>query len=725
MVSEENPVKVVVDKPNNWSTGFISFCISLISLLPLLVRGPLDQEEYDLGIFSGRFAFKAFFDGSYGLWLPDLGFGTPMPVGQSFGSYLPFVMFDMLSMSQWFIVFWLLQLWLGIYCMLRLCRSLDIKRNVGLLAAVTFALSMPTVNYGFTDEWPTAFFTWTIYPVVILLLTNFLQAEDDKFAPKVGLLGFIMGVWLLKSHPGHLSILVIPMVIYVLVLMPWRNTRIWLGLSLACLISLLMSFDTYAFIAIESSRFPANLARATQSGYTPQTYLWTLLYPLTFPVEQTFVVSLKDFLRNRFSRGPFFGTPFMLIAVGAALWAILEQNRQRTAAGLAFLVSLTLSLADSSMVKVFSGMWLARDPLIIFGILSAAMALTAILNSRSVWCRRIGISLMVCQIMQLLLAFIPFIAYSGFHYDAPKTFTNRIHYLGEDASSNLKSWLTGNGSRIGQRFLLSTQVQSDMRRTWTSEGVYGYTALVRIGLPVVNGWFKNISMDTIYPSSYLMHGKISGNSAIFNNRSFLDVAGIKWILLDADELKDFPRYTDFEFPHIYKGKNGQSLALLENPRAWPLAVFIDHDIINLHKLPRAAGCSYEGISCANLDYLKAAKQPGNIDSHMSHERITLKFQPSSHTRQALLTVFAHDGWKAQTGGEKLPINKIDGAFMSVQVPAGASKIELSYQPTFRLTAMLISLISSTLAACYVLYCYSPQLLNQLKKSIKHAKWRKN
>ena len=676
--------------------------IALISLLPLLIRGPLDQEEYDLGIFSGRFAFESLWEGSFGLWLPELGFGTPMPIGQSFGSYFPFAFLSIFGISLWFCAFWLAQLWLGTYFMFRLCLRLGMEHRVVIVAAISFALSMPTMNYGMTDEWPSDFFTWTMYPVATFLLSDLLLSDgSDRLANKIPLLSFVVGFWLAKSHPGHISLLLIPLGIYLLVLMPWRNTQILFSLSITCLISILISLDTYAFLFTEASLFPPELVRSAQAGYAPITYLWTLLYPLTAPIDQIFIFDIRNYLGNRFSRGPFFGAPFMMLAIGSTLWVALDRKKIRAAIGLAFLASFLLSIATTQLSIIFSGGWLARDPLILFGILAAGMLATEMLKTTSPWKKCLVNFLLLAQIVHILLAFIPFVAHNGFHFESFKiseSYVNRTHYAGEDDPSELKSWLTDNGNRLGQRFLLSNQVQEEMRHDWIDEGIYGYTTLIRLGLPTVTGWFKNVSMDSIYPSPYLMHGKINGDSFVINNRSFLDVAGIRWILVGGNEVQTLSKDSELRTSSIFNASNGKSLALLENPDAWPLAVFIDPRLIAIDNFPRAPGCPLEGIACANLQHIKEARQAGDVKAHMTHERITLNFLPSSRPRQIFMTVFSHDGWTARVVGRELPINKVGGAFMSISVPAGIGEIELTYGSTWRLATMIISIASGAIMA---------------------------
>jgi hypothetical protein len=691
--------------------GLISFFISFFSLLPLLIRGPSDFEEHDLGIFSGRFAYKALFDGSLGLWLPDLGFGTPMPIGQSFGSYPPFILLNILGIYAFFCFFWLTQLWLGTYFMFRLCRQLEIGYSVAFVVAVSFALSKPVANYGMTDGWPTAFFTWTIYPVIIFLITDLL-VDKGSLQKKIPLLGLVLGLWLSKSHPGHSSLLLIPLFIYIIILIPWRNIRVLFALSVACFASFLVSLDTFIFIYKEASLFPPGMLRNTQSGYTLSTYLLTLLYPLISPHDYSFIGGIKTLLRpliypqdysfigginyylqNHFSRGPFFGTPFMLLAF-SSLWVELGRNRMRVATGIAFISAFTLSMADTTVSIVFSGLWLARDPLILFGMLTAAMLLSSILKSGTLFQKRVGGFLLASQLIHITLGHVPLIASIGFDYNASKASVTHTRYAGEGAPSKLKSWLTDNGGRKGQRIFLSKQIQDELSINWRDEGIYGNTDLTLLGLTVVTGWFKNISMDSIYPSRALMHGAISGDPWVMENKSFLDVAGIRWLLVGGSEAAFHQKNSKFKAPIFFEGKNGKSLALLENPNAWPMAVFIDSPKGSLNNFPRAVDCPHAGISCANLETIKNARKLDVVTIQIEYGQMILRFPPSESERQIFLSFFAHDGWIARTKGVELPIQKVGGAFMNIVVPAGIGEIELNYGSAWRLLILVISITSS-------------------------------
>ncbi len=595
--------------------------------------------------------------------------------------------------------------------MFRLCRQLEIGYSVAFVVAVSFALSKPVANYGMTDGWPTAFFTWTIYPVIIFLITDLL-VDKGSLQKKIPLLGLVLGLWLSKSHPGHSSLLLIPLFIYIIILIPWRNIRVLFALSVACFASFLVSLDTFIFIYKEASLFPPGMLRNTQSGYTLSTYLLTLLYPLISPHDYSFIGGIKTLLRpliypqdysfigginyylqNHFSRGPFFGTPFMLLAF-SSLWVELGRNRMRVATGIAFISAFTLSMADTTVSIVFSGLWLARDPLILFGMLTAAMLLSSILKSGTLFQKRVGGFLLASQLIHITLGHVPLIASIGFDYNASKASVTHTRYAGEGAPSKLKSWLTDNGGRKGQRIFLSKQIQDELSINWRDEGIYGNTDLTLLGLTVVTGWFKNISMDSIYPSRALMHGAISGDPWVMENKSFLDVAGIRWLLVGGSEAAFHQKNSKFKAPIFFEGKNGKSLALLENPNAWPMAVFIDSPKGSLNNFPRAVDCPHAGISCANLETIKNARKLDVVTIQIEYGQMILRFPPSESERQIFLSFFAHDGWIARTKGVELPIQKVGGAFMNIVVPAGIGEIELNYGSAWRLLILVISITSS-------------------------------
>ncbi len=217
---------------------------------------------------------------------------------------------------------------------------------------------------------------------------SFANRKERVSFFKMILFGFVPGLWLAKLHPGHLAIFLIPMAICSLVTMPWRNIRVWFSLLGSCIIALLMATDTHWVVYKDSLSFSKELDRGAQQGYKLFIHLWSLMNPLTVPTANRFVSDWHEWFRNRFSRGPFLGAPFTLTAFGSVLWTNFDRNRARAAVGLACIAALVLSLADSALSKTFSGMRIARDPFVLFGIMTAPMAFSAILKTRSLLSKR-------------------------------------------------------------------------------------------------------------------------------------------------------------------------------------------------------------------------------------------------------------------------------------------------------------------------------------------------
>ncbi len=74
--------------------------------------------------------------------------------------------------------------------------------------------------------------------------------------------------------------------------------------------------------------------------------------------------------------------------------------------------------------------------------------------------------------------------------------------------------------------------------------------------------------------------------------------------------------------------------------------------------------------------------------------------PSNQIRQIFISVFAHDGWKAWGHGKELPISKVDSAFMSILVPAGIDKIELTYGSDWKKIIIIISFLTLLLSILF-------------------------
>jgi hypothetical protein len=54
--------------------------------------------------------------------------------------------------------------------------------------------------------------------------------------------------------------------------------------------------------------------------------------------------------------------------------------------------------------------------------------------------------------------------------------------------------------------------------------------------------------------------------------------------------------------------------------------------------------------------------------------------PAGGQRLLASSIVWSKGWSARSGGRRLPILKVDGAFLGVRLPTGAARVELRFLP---------------------------------------------
>ena len=113
--------------------------------------------------------------------------------------------------------------------------------------------------------------------------------------------------------------------------------------------------------------------------------------------------------------------------------------------------------------------------------------------------------------------------------------------------------------------------------------------LVFLGLNPINGWFKNVSMDRLYPSISLMEGVIIGDLNVVHNRALLDVLGINLVMTAESE---GPSAGGTAVVHRMTTDDRGTLLTLANPGAWPKAVLIDPAALEV-TLPLNPGCVHQ------------------------------------------------------------------------------------------------------------------------------------
>jgi hypothetical protein len=385
------------------------------------------------------------------------------------------------------------------------------------------------------------------------------------------------------------------------------------------------------------------------------------------------------------TRIPYFGGPMFVLAVAAAGgFAVASPYRRYLRAG--FLAAFTLMLlpALERSGAVLSGVFLFRDPMVFCGIALGALAWQALADRSP----RTAMMIAGLQVAVLVATAWPFVsrALDGRALMAPVLHNQTI-------AAKLREWT----SRIPGRWYLAPELETAMleRRVfndglWLNMGLYS-------GLPVVNGTFKGVSVDEMYPSEYLAIGRIRGHAATVSSPHTLDVLGVSAVLATASE----PVATTLEEVARFPTRGAGELRLLRNPRAWPGAAFVNESVLRagFSALP---GCTIGGLLCLDLKPLTDAAHTTGVRVQRRHGEIDIQFATSGAGPRWLAVAEMHrPAWTARADDADLPVIGVAGGLIAVQVPAGVGAVSLRYRPTLRVALVWVA-GSVVLAAVLIL-----------------------
>ena len=119
--------------------------LGLAVLAPLLLCGPSDDEEVGLGVFSSQVFYRALFAGHWNFWSNDLGFGTPMPIGQRLDFHPAFALASLVSVWTALCALWIVQVAAMVVYLLRLEVASGIRPPLRTILLACYLFSMPTV----------------------------------------------------------------------------------------------------------------------------------------------------------------------------------------------------------------------------------------------------------------------------------------------------------------------------------------------------------------------------------------------------------------------------------------------------------------------------------------------------------------------------------------------------------------------------------------------------
>jgi hypothetical protein len=657
--------------------------MGVVVLAPLLVYGPIDQEELSLGIFASQVHYAALRAGHWLFWFDGAGFGTPLPLGHRLDAHPAFALFSGLSLRAALSAVWLSQIAIATIYFLRLLALSGARRPLRTVLLACYLASASTIAWFYLTDWVTFVVGWTLFPALLFYLRRTLLEPGGRVWDAAVALAWVFGFLVLNSHPGYIAPTALSLAAYTLAVAP-RSGRVYATLAMAFVLCVAMASERLYFFASEMTLFPPTALRESQAAYALGAYGRALIAPL-WGGDETL-------------RLPFLGAA-VVCGAAAALWMRTWRGEPHLrGCASAFVVALVLSLTPNTALSwtASSGSWLFRDSLLLFGLLLTAATLQRWLDSRSRQVQWLTCAMLAVQLVQQAMVIRP-----GFQrYDANKGALDFYRYQGE--AIGIGRALVDASATFGPRVYLSRAAQRTARGEWSRDGIYGTTDLSFIGLQPVNGWFKSTSMDRLYPSNALMHGFIGGEPDVLVNDTLLDALGVNLVVMEQGEAPTSPRLRLLSQHVIQSGANRRTFLIFGNPTAWPRASVVTSDVRSM-TLPVRPGCSHRLALCRDYQRLIAARVDGEVTLGGRAGTYRMSLTPSDRERVIFLSMLYRPEWRASSSSTPLRIDPIADAFVGITVPAGVGDLELAFVPTPRVVLAWISGVTCVALVCCLVF----------------------
>jgi hypothetical protein len=307
-----------------------------------------------------------------------------------------------------------------------------------------------------------------------------------------------------------------------------------------------------------------------------------------------------------------------------------------------------------------SGVYAFRDPIVLFGLVLGCLMLETIASRRP----RAALAIGAAQMMLLVAGAAPFV------YNASRSSYDRRAVGPMPVMQTFGDW----AEQLPGRWYVAPVLDARIRRgDFLDDGLSHDTWLYR-GLPVVNGRFKGLSADALYPSGSLPIGRIEGHQATVGHAPGLDVLGIGVVLATGDEpvaptLEEVARVA----------VTGAEVRVLRNPDAWPGAAFVDPAVL-ARPLPDLDNCGQRGLLCHDFSGVVGAAHDTRVTLTRRHGTLTAAFAPGDAPRHLLVSEMYRPGWQARAAGSSLPVVAAWAGLIAVDVPPGIREVTLRYRP---------------------------------------------
>ena len=637
-----------------------------VLVVAFLVGSTPDDEEFPWGILSSFLYMRALGDGTFGTWNSMLGFGMPQPMAPNFNMHPLAPLLLVVSPATWARLLLAAHSVLGAIGMWQLGGMLQLTAVVRAVCVFTFMLATPTQNYTLSDFWPSHYVMWTSAPWLLLLAWRMLQASGRQLRRSALLLGVAAGLALASTHPGHAPVYAVIAAALAAAHWPAVVAR-WPWLLLAAVIGAAIAAPAIAPLLIERRIFHPDLVVVKLPEPLPPSAAWDLFarpFTLSGPWQRELV--------DRGTRLVFFGGPFAVLS----LLGVAREWRRHTALALS-VASASVLVFTPALPLNFVSRFHFRDPLILCGILLAGVVADDLLRRRRG--RSMARVILAAQVAVVLVAAIPFL--------------DRVWDRGRRQARQFRG-ATGDtpaadallaATRQPGRLSYSPQIDLEVAQLEHLEDGLGRNALIYRGIPLVNGTFKGISNDVLWPDDRLFYGRIRMPRHVIESDAALDLLGIRYLLANPGEAVAAGLS---KRSSILKG-DGRPALLYENTDAPPGAFILGAESVG--HLPVHPDCAHNRLLCKDLASLAALRRLERLEITRSGSRIQIDVEAVDTARVVVVADMFRPGWAAtRDGGEALATFSLGPGLLAVEAPAGIRSIHLEYAAPILVGAAILA-----------------------------------
>lgn len=632
-----------------------------------LVGSTPDEEEFRWGILSSFLHLRALGQGSFGTWTSTLGFGIPQPMVPNFDMHPLVPLLAVVSPTTWARLILVAHTLLGAVGMWQLGRMLRLTPLVRAVCVFTFLLATPTQNYTLSDFWPSHYVMWTSAPWLLLITWRMLEATGRDVRRYSATLGVCAGLVLATTHPGHVP--VYGVVVLAVMAGQWRAVLArWRWLLAAALIALAIGSPGLTQLATERRIFNPDMGISKLPEPLPPSAVRDVFL-------RPFSLSEDPWQRDAINRGTrtlFFGGPFAVLC----LLGLTRLGRSHPALAIGVALSSVL-LFTPLLPMTFLSRYHFRDPLLLCAIPLAGLAADHLL--RAPRARLPVFFLLAAQIGVVTAAALPFLG----RVWQPEA-RQALWFRGGSAETETTEALLALMPAPG-RLAYSPQIDyevSERARLWEGLGV---NALAYRDIPVVNGSFKGISTDLLWPDERLFYGRIRLPEALVLSDQGLDLLGIRYVLANPGEVLA----AGLRERGAVRKSNGMPIVLYENVNAAPGAFVVAGQPWELPVLQSYPGCSHDRFLCKDLTPLARLRRLDRLEITRRGSRIEIDVEAASTPRVLVIVEMFRREWRATSDGRGVDTLSVGPGLLGVILPTDGASIRLDYYaPTFVAASVL-------------------------------------